>query len=282
MVASQALRGIAFPSPTIPYSTSGEPVTKNRSTHIFVALGVVVAAVILGVAVARPAGALPGYSPTCNTSGCHVATPVGSVSAIPSKTTLAPGESYSVAVTVSLSSGGQAGFHISSAVAGTPAVNVTGGPGTSPFSASMTAPNAAGTYTYKVFGAKGRPSASGQSTSTTYQITVSGGGGVTDTVAPTPVAPSAASVTRGKIATLKYQVKDPLPNLGTANVTIKIKNAAGKVVKTIKKSAVPVNTLKKATFTCKLAKGKYRFFVTAVDAAGNASTVKASNRLTVK
>ena len=87
---------------------------------------------------------------------------------------------------------------------------------------------------------------------------------------------------KGKKATLKYQVNDAAPNLGTATVVIKIKNKAGKVVKTIKPGSKAVNALQKASFTCKLAKGKYKFYVTATDAAGNKASNTAVNKLTVK
>ena len=96
------------------------------------------------------------------------------------------------------------------------------------------------------------------------------------------MAPSAAKVVKGKKATLKYQVNDAAPNLGTATAVIKIKNRAGKVVKTIRPGAKAVNVLQKATFTCKLAKGKYKFYVTATDAAGNVAVKAAVNKLTVK
>jgi hypothetical protein len=260
-------------------------VSRRASFHFVAAFGVAAAAIALTVAVVgvRPAQALPGYSATCNTSGCHTATPVGSVGAVPSKTMLNPSEAYTVSVTVGLGSSGKAGFHISSNDPATPIVNVTGGPGTSPFTANMTAPTADGTYTYKVFGAKGTPGSGGQSTFTTYQITVSGsGGGTVDTMAPTTLAPSPAKVIKGKKATLKYQVNDAAPNLGTATAVIKIKNKAGKVVKTIKPGSKNVNVLQKATFTCKLARGTYRFYVTAIDAAGNKSSNTAVNKLAVK
>ena len=108
------------------------------------------------------------------------------------------------------------------------------------------------------------------------------GGGTVDTVAPTTVAPSAAKVVKGKKATLKYQVNDAAPNLGTATAVIKIKNKAGKVVKTLRPGAKAVNVLQKATFTCKLAKGTYKFYVTATDAAGNKAGNTAVNKLTVR
>jgi hypothetical protein len=262
-------------------------VTRRTSFHFVAAFGVAAAAVALAVAVvgAKPAQALPGYKSTC--SSCHAAKPSGTVTATPSKTTLNPGEAYSVQVTIGLSSSGKAGYWISANDASTPAVSIAGGPGTSPLSANMTAPGAAGTYTYKVWTAKGTPSSGGQATSTTYQITVSssgggGGGGTVDTVAPTTLAPKAASVVRGKKATLKYQVNDAAPNLGTATAVITIKNGAGKVVKTLKPGSKAVNALQSASFTCKLAKGKYKFYVTATDAAGNKASNTAVNRLTVK
>jgi hypothetical protein len=258
-------------------------VTRRTSFHFVAAFGIAAAAIALAVAVvgAKPAQALPSYKSTCST--CHSATPSGTVTATPSKTTLNPGEAYSVQVTVGLSSSGQAGYWISANDASTPAVSIAGGPGTSPLAASMKAPSAAGTYTYKVWGAKGKPG-SGQATSTTYQITVSssGGGGIVDTVAPTTLAPSAVKVVKGKKATLKYQVNDAAPNLGAATAVIKIKNKAGKVVKTIKPGSKAVNVLQKATFTCKLAKGTYKFYVTATDAAGNKASNTAVNKLTVK
>jgi hypothetical protein len=258
-------------------------VSTSRSLRVITALGLVAAAGTLFAAVAvKPAQALPSYKTAC--SNCHSATPSGTVTATPSKATLNPGEAYAVKVAVNLSAGGKTGFWITTGGAGTADPNVSGGPGASPLTANMTAPAKAGTYTYKVYGVKSttKPS-SGQTATTTFSITVSGGGGgVTDTTAPTTVAPSAASVKKGKTVTLNYQVNDPSPNLGTATATIQIKNAAGAVVKTVRAGAKPINTPQKASFKCTLAKGTYTFVVSAVDAAGNASTTSASNRLTVK
>jgi len=261
-------------------------VSRRSSFQFVAALSLAVVAIALAVIMvgAKPAQALPSYKSTC--TGCHSTTPSGSVTATPSKTSLAPSEAYTVNVGVALSASGQAGYWITSNDASTPAVSIAGGPGASPLSANMKAPSAAGTYTYKVWGAKGKPSSGGQATSTTYQITVvgggGGGGGTVDTVAPTTLAPSAAKVVKGKKATLKYQVNDASPNLGTASAVITIKNKAGKVVKTLKPGSKAVNALQSATFTCKLAKGKYKFSVTATDAAGNSSSNTAVNKLTVK
>jgi hypothetical protein len=256
-------------------------VPKPRKLHL-AAVAVAVATIALTAAVARPAQALPGYKSAC--SSCHSGTPVGTVTATPSKTTLTPGEAYTVGVGVDLSASGQAGYWLANNDALTPIIDLTGGPATSPFTANLTAPATAGTYTYKVWGAKGTPSA-GQALMTTYQITVAaggGGGGTIDTIAPTVLAPSASKVIKGRKATLKYQVNDADPTLGTATAVIKIKNKAGKVVKTIRPGVVAVNVLQKATFTCKLARGTYKFYVTATDAAGNVAAKAAVNKLTVK
>jgi len=102
-----------------------------------------------------------------------------------------------------------------------------------------------------------------------------------DTRHPRTRAPSAATVMRYRTAALAYKVLDAAPNGGTAEVTISIRNGAGRVVKTLTYHARPVNTLLKASFTCRLAKGRYRFFVYAFDAAGNKQAFVDGNRLTV-
>jgi hypothetical protein len=255
---------------------------RKRIAIVTVALaGAIAAAGLLAVVAAKPAAALPSYKSSC--AYCHSVAPVGTVSAAPSTTTPAAGATYTVSVSVDLGATGKAGYWIVNNDAATPNPNLAGGPDASPLIATMTAPTAPGTYTYKVFGTKGTPSA-GQTATTTFSIAVAGdgGGGTTDTVRPTAVAPSAARVVRGKVATLRYRVNDAAPNLGTATATIKIKNRKGKLVKTLKLAAKPVNTLQKAKFKCRLAKGKYRFYVSAVDAAGNRCTRAARNVLTVK
>jgi hypothetical protein len=124
---------------------------------------------------------------------------------------------------------------------------------------------------------------SGHTATTTYSITVdSSGGGGGGAGVPAPVAPSATIVKKGKTATLKCQINGQTTGVTTATATIQIKNAAGKVVKTIKTTAKPVNALQTATFKCTLAKGKYTFTVSAVDSGGTASTTTATNKLTVK
>lgn len=105
-----------------------------------------------------------------------------------------------------------------------------------------------------------------------------------DTARPTTKAPSAASAYRYRTAKLRYQVLDATPNGGSAVVTLKVKNRAGKVVKKLGPySGKTIGSVYTAKFTCTLAKGKYRFYVYATDAAGNGQAAPAgSNVLTVK
>jgi hypothetical protein len=91
-----------------------------------------------------------------------------------------------------------------------------------------------------------------------------------DTQGPATKALARASVRKGHTATLKYRVDEqPFPSGATATVTIKIKNRAGKIVKTLNPGIQTVNTDLKARFKCKLKVGSYRFWIYAVDAAGN-------------
>ena len=234
----------------------------------------------------------------------------------------------------------------------------------------MTAPAAAGTYTYKVWAAKGKPGG-GMALSTTYQVTVASAPPAGDTQAPVTSAAGAANnawyktgvtvslsaadnaggtgidfitytldggapvkvtgataqvpvsgdgphtiqyaatdlsanteathtltlnidgtsptaavlanakVKKGAKATIKYQVTDA-PGTGAAVTTIKIKNKRGKVVKTLKSTALPVGAAQSLKFTCKLPAGVYKVSATAADKAGNVSAVSASKKLTVR
>jgi hypothetical protein len=106
-----------------------------------------------------------------------------------------------------------------------------------------------------------------------------------DTVQPTTTAPTAATARRGYAAALKYRVVDPTPNGGTATVTIKVKNKAGKVVKTLRPVVKPVNTALTWKFTVPRTwrAGTYHFYVYATDRAGNTqATPVGANHLKVK
>ena len=255
---------------------------KKRSAVITGAILVVLAAAVFGAAATKPAEAFPSKAQAC--SNCHASATAGAVKATPSKTTLAPGATYTVKVAITFPSAGQYGAWVTNG-AGTPSASAHAGPGSaSTVVVPMTAPAAPGTYNYTAWGVRGTPGA-GQNGHGNYQITVQSGGGggtTTDTVAPTAIAQAAASVKKGKTATLKYKVTDPAPNLGTATATITIKDAKGTVVKTLVQTAKPVNAPQRATFKATLKKGTYTFYVTAVDAAGHHSTNVSFNKLTVK
>jgi hypothetical protein len=108
------------------------------------------------------AQALPSYASAC--TGCHAAG--GSVMATPSSATLAPGAAYTVAIAITATTGGNSGFWISGN-----GVSVPGGPAAgSTQSAAMTAPAAAGTYTYTVWANQGSPP--GAASSVLYSITL--------------------------------------------------------------------------------------------------------------
>lgn len=106
-----------------------------------------------------------------------------------------------------------------------------------------------------------------------------------DTVRPATRAPSTATARRGRTVMLRYRVLDALPNGGTGTVAIKVKNRRGKLMKTLRLGVKPVNT---AVLTAKFKvprtwrAGSYRFFVYAVDAAGNAQSRVGSNRIRVR
>ncbi len=112
---------------------------------------------------------------------------------------------------------------------------------------------------------------------TTHSCTV----GV-DTRRPKVTANWSATVSRGHTAALQYVVSDSRPGSPTANVTIRVKTAKGRLVKKLVVARAAVDRRLTARFVCGLAKGRYRFVVSAVDAAGNVQSAVDSNTLTVR
>jgi len=85
-------------------------------------------------------------------------------------------------------------------------------------------------------------------------------------------------VKRGSTAKLRYRIADYSPCV----VKIAIKNARGATVKTITvKGARPMSWLA-ASFRCKLAKGTYRWYVSATDSVGYKQVRPAVGKLVVK
>jgi hypothetical protein len=102
-----------------------------------------------------------------------------------------------------------------------------------------------------------------------------------DTVGPRTFAPRAASVKKGRRVTLRYRVTDDLS--ASATVTIRIRTRAGAPRKTLALGLRGTGPERRCSFTCKLARGVYRFTVEARDLNGNAAQKPlGSNRLTVK
>ena len=123
------------------------------------------AAVLVATMSPQAAQATPDEQSAC--TGCHTAG--GAVTASPSSATPPASAAYTVAITFTSTATGNSGYWISDASGTT---NVTGGPAAgNTFSAAMTAPAAAGTYTYTVWATTAKP---GQTSSTTYSITVGG------------------------------------------------------------------------------------------------------------
>ena len=141
------------------------------------------AAVLAATINPAPAQAEPSFGVTC--TGCHTAG--GSVTATPSSPTVAPGAGYTVAIVITNAASGNSGYNISlagaSVLVGAPAAGKT-------FSAAMTAPAAAGPYTYNVGADTGAPP--GAASATTYSITV---GASPTTVPPTTVPPTTTTTT---------------------------------------------------------------------------------------
>ena len=103
-----------------------------------------------------------------------------------------------------------------------------------------------------------------------------------DTTRPVTTA-WAAKVKRGAGAVLRYRVVDAGFSAGPAKVTLLVKNARGKLVKKLGPFAGRASGVTyRATFRCTLAKGKYRYYVQATDAAGNKAVKIGSAALTVK
>jgi len=108
-----------------------------------------------------PAQALPRYASAC--SDCHAAVTAGVSTAVPSRTALTAGASYTVRIALAAGGSGPAGYWISGPG------GVSGGPSSATvFTATLRAPSTAGVKTYRVWTRQGR-----RVGSVTYRITVS-------------------------------------------------------------------------------------------------------------
>jgi photosystem II stability/assembly factor-like uncharacterized protein len=113
----------------------------------------------------------------------------------------------------------------------------------------------------------------------TVVTTTSGGWG--DLIKPVTKAINAVSVKKGKTATMRYEVLDATPG-DTEYVTIVVKSAKGKVVKTWQVGNKAPNKVLTAKYKVTFKKGSYKWYVYAVDAAENTQSKIGSNKFTVK
>jgi C1A family cysteine protease len=104
-----------------------------------------------------------------------------------------------------------------------------------------------------------------------------------DTRRPSVRAPRASVVRRGSYATLRFAASDPSPSDGSFCVVIKVKTLSGRLKQTIApRPWYRCGSMRSCRYLCRLPRGKYRFWVTAYDAALNPSTRAVSNYLTVR
>jgi len=96
---------------------------------------------------------------------------------------------------------------------------------------------------------------------------------------PVPLAPQSSKVRRGNIATLRYKVG--ASRSARVDVKIRIRNKSGKVVRILTQRNRRPNSTQTVRFRCRLPRGGYRFYVSAVDSAGRHQLRQGANKLTV-
>ena len=101
-----------------------------------------------------------------------------------------------------------------------------------------------------------------------------------DTTPPVTAANWACRVARGHTAALRFAIRDRVSP--RAGVVIKVRNRAGKVVRTLSLGQKPTRTWLTTKFVCKLPRGRYTYRVYATDLAGNRQAKVAWNWLIVR
>jgi len=101
-----------------------------------------------------------------------------------------------------------------------------------------------------------------------------------DTRGPKTTASCPSSVKKGKKLKLSYKASDALSP--TCAITLIIKNSKGNTVESWSLGQKRSNATGTRSFTCDLAKGKYRYYVYAKDLAGNKQTKVGSTTFQVK
>ena len=95
---------------------------------------------------------------------------------------------------------------------------------------------------------------------------------VRDTGRPTVTALNAVGTRPGKSTTIRYRVDDPAPSCGEVTVWLVIKSRDGRVHYRKTLAAPKMNANLSYTFRCTIRSGKYRYYLSCRDSAGNAGT----------
>jgi predicted CXXCH cytochrome family protein len=159
----------------------------NLPKIVVLATGLAVAVMVFTIHPASVAHAFPTRAQNC--ANCHSGSTSAATTATPSTTTLVAGATYTVAITLAANpTGGNSGYAI---VPVAPDTQKTNGGNTGAllsYTATMTAPAAAGTYSYTAYTNQGSQ-ATGQTGSAVYSITVTAGS-TTPPVTTPPVVTS--------------------------------------------------------------------------------------------
>ena len=160
-------------------------------------VAVLATALAVGLLVAttdmRPAQAFPRAA-SC--AACHGAATAGTVTAAPSTATPVAGATYTVAITLTANPlGGITGYGIVPVTAGTGSTFGGGSSAALAYTATMTAPAAAGTYSYTVWTNQGVTDGTARVGSVVYSITVAGPPPTTTTPPPTTTTPPPTTTT---------------------------------------------------------------------------------------
>jgi predicted CXXCH cytochrome family protein len=167
-------------------------VTRMNLPKIAVLATGLAAAILVATTNTEVAQAHPSQKKDC--ANCHTASTSTATTAAPSTTTPAAGATYTVAITLAANpTGGKSGYAIVPVTAST---GTTSGGDTASdlaYTATMTAPSAAGTYSYTVFTNVGSQS-SGQTGSAVYSINVTAGSTAPPATTLPPTTPAATTL----------------------------------------------------------------------------------------
>jgi photosystem II stability/assembly factor-like uncharacterized protein len=104
-----------------------------------------------------------------------------------------------------------------------------------------------------------------------------------DTRRPTVKAPYATSCRSGGYVTVRFKMTDAAPCYPKGVIRIQIKTLSGKIKQTVYPTRwFTKNTLTSYRFRCRVARGKYRFWIIGEDGALNRTLRAAGNYLTVR